>query len=732
MKMSLDATFADLNGTVGGAADGDVIELDKNYINYEYGMIEVNKNITINGNGAVIDGYSRGIMEINRNTVLNDITFQNAYARQSGALIGSCDKLVIKNCTFINNGGVYDSSVIGVNCSELHISDSKFIKNGVGSGSWLLDLQNCNLTVDNCEFVENGRSIHFKDSRVTIANSSFSNNRYDIFTRGAFSSENSNLAILDSYFLNNSAYINCIVSAFNTNVEIRNSEFSNNSEENGALFKGNSSALSILKSKFKHNDNILDWNCDELEICESLFEANNKSYFNPILNIVSNSTLINASKFSKNFGILFYCKTDLNICNANFTQNSVDYYDIMYIEGSAHVSDSQFLNNIISDDSNLFSLMHVLEGKLSVENSKFSKNKCDLISADEDVSSVSVDRCDFSKNYNVISSNSKTAKITNSNFNKNAGISCSLSENCKNYAIRNCNFTANTDCCVSCAGDYGTIFNCRFIANKNSGLGMGGAKSKMDRCLFENNSGGDSSVVVWSDSGSITNCVFRSNTARNADGALTCGIDVASSNKFISNSPVKLDIQSVIPSRVDYKSGKCMKFVIVEQNTRKGIKNVKITVYRSGVPDKFYHLKTNSKGVAKLDVSKWTFASCMGDYSIIIPKNYPLEDRAELEDWNSFHIHISPAKTIVKAPKVVKKKFFKVTVKYKTTGKAVKKLNLKIKVFTGKKYKVYKVKTDKKGVAKLKTNILSRGNHKVVVSSLNGWYKVKATSSIRI
>ena len=376
--------------------------------------------------------------------------------------------------------------------------------------------------------------------------------------------------------------------------------------------------------------------------------------------------------------------------------------------------------------------MHVLAGKLTLENSKFSKNKCDLISADEDVSSVSVDKCVFSKNYAVISSNSKTAKITNSNFNKNTGVSCSLNEKCKNYEIKNCNFTANTGYCVSCAGDYGTIFNCRLIGNKNSGLGMSGAKSKMDKCLFENNSGGDSSVVVWSDSGSITNCVFKSNTARNADGALTCGIDVGSSNKFISNSPVKLDFDFVIPYNVEYKSGKCMKFVFVEQNTRKGIKNVKITVYRGGAPDKFYHLKTNSKGIAKLDVSNWAFGSYMGEYSIIIPKNYPLENREGFKDWKAYHIHYSPAKTIVKAPKVVNKKYFKVTVKHKTTKKAVKNLNLKIKVFTGKKYNVYKVKTDKKGVAKLKTKMLSRGNHKVVVSSLNGGYKVKATSSIRI
>lgn len=44
-------------------------------------------------------------------------------------------------------------------------------------------------------------------------------------------------------------------------------------------------------------------------------------------------------------------------------------------------------------------------------------------------------------------------------------------------------------------------------------------------------------------------------------------------------------------------------------------------------------------------------------------------------------------------------------------------VKVKIKVFTGKKFKKYIVKTDKKGIAKINTKNLKTGTHKVVISS---------------
>ena len=66
------------------------------------------------------------------------------------------------------------------------------------------------------------------------------------------------------------------------------------------------------------------------------------------------------------------------------------------------------------------------------------------------------------------------------------------------------------------------------------------------------------------------------------------------------------------------------------------------------------------------------------------------------------------------------------------TKKAVKKVKIKVKVYTGKKYKVYKLKTNKKGIAKFNVKKLKKGTHKVIISSLNKNYKISKKSSIRI
>ena len=100
------------------------------------------------------------------------------------------------------------------------------------------------------------------------------------------------------------------------------------------------------------------------------------------------------------------------------------------------------------------------------------------------------------------------------------------------------------------------------------------------------------------------------------------------------------------------------------------------------------------------------------------------------------YIKVYKAKTIVKAPKITvkfkKSKYFKVNVKNKATKKAVKNIAVKLKVFTGKKYKIYKIKTNKYGTAYLKTKYLKVGSHKVIVYSGNSKYSIGAKSSIKV
>ena len=78
-----------------------------------------------------------------------------------------------------------------------------------------------------------------------------------------------------------------------------------------------------------------------------------------------------------------------------------------------------------------------------------------------------------------------------------------------------------------------------------------------------------------------------------------------------------------------------------------------------------------------------------------------------------------------------KSKYFKVKVKDKK-GHYVKNVNIKLKIYTGSKYKVYTVKTNSKGIAKFNTKKLKLGNHKVVIRSGDSVYDIYKTSKIFI
>jgi hypothetical protein len=119
-----------------------------------------------------------------------------------------------------------------------------------------------------------------------------------------------------------------------------------------------------------------------------------------------------------------------------------------------------------------------------------------------------------------------------------------------------------------------------------------------------------------------------------------------------------------------------------------------------------------------------------GKYKVVLE---PHDSKLHTFKKVSFKLTIAK-KAKVKAPKVTSKykksKYFKVTVKL--GKKALKKVSLRVKVFTGKKYKVYKIKTNRKGVAKLNVKKLKRGKHNVVVTSSYAKAFIYKTSKITI
>lgn len=249
---------------------------------------------------------------------------------------------------------------------------------------------------------------------------------------------------------------------------------------------------------------------------------------------------------------------------------------------------------------------------------------------------------------------------------------------------------------------------------------------------------GQINVDVWEGNSNSTNLYELD---------ITDSLGDANSISFVSTGSYLLALQQIVvitknnpdapmgatatPTSISttYDSGKAFAVNVLDinKNPVAGLK-LSVKIY-TGCKYVTKTLTTNSKGIA-------TFTGA----STLAIGNHKVEITSTSAQYSisktTASIKVSKANTIVTAKKLTakykKSKYFKVTVKNKATKKAVKKIVLKVKVFTGKKAKTYKIKTDGKGIAKFNTKKLKIGSHKVVISSGNGNYVINKKSTILI
>ena len=152
---------------------------------------------------------------------------------------------------------------------------------------------------------------------------------------------------------------------------------------------------------------------------------------------------------------------------------------------------------------------------------------------------------------------------------------------------------------------------------------------------------------------------------------------------------------------------------------------VLLNVY-TGKKYKVVRINTDDKGYAY-----WTVSGIsIGKHRVLIGSG----SNGATSNVVQTYITVKKGKTIVTAPKVTNKyktsAYFKITLKTYGTKKILKGVYLTVKVYTGKKYKTYKVKTNKKGVASLNTQALSKGTHKVVITSTNKYYTISKSGKL--
>ena len=266
------------------------------------------------------------------------------------------------------------------------------------------------------------------------------------------------------------------------------------------------------------------------------------------------------------------------------------------------------------------------------------------------------------------------------------------------------------------------------ITNKSTGKAVAGVyvlviidNNSKNPYLFQTNSKGEITFSASLKVGTHKMQIQTADSRYSASSAVTKTITVKKASAKIVAPKVT----------AYYKQGKYFTITLKNSKNNKAIYDAKlnIRVYISSTRYYNYNGNTGSNGQLKLSID-------------LNPGTYKVEVRGA--DSKDFSVSKATSKIIVKkAPakltpkKLTAKKgkstYFKVTVKNTKTKKVISGVKVKIKVYTGKKYKTYTVKTNSKGIAQINVKSLKVGTHKVVVTSANKYVTAKtAKSTIKI
>jgi len=416
----------------------------------------------------------------------------------------------------------------------------------------------------------------------------------------------------------------------------------------------------------------------------------------------------------------------LTIINCTFQNNDGGEYGdggcIFCNMGSFTIINSTFTNNNANYGGAIYSF------------SFNEQNKCEIIN------------CNF-KNHenNVIYSNNKF-NITNSTF-ENNGVNDWSGGAIFTFAdlnITNSNFINNTGLDGGAIYLYQcnlTLNNCFF--NKNTAVENGGSIYSYG-ILLSNDKINANVIIINSNfinsksgkDGAIIATVFTNLTINNTEIHDSLG----DNSIYIKAGIMNISNESYIIKKIDKIKAKLQaKNFKTEYNSQKRF-YVKLTDMEQGydVSERTIKLKVFTGKRAK-EYIIITYDDDICTAELYITKEFSIgKHKVEITSLSKYYdskkitvyITVNKAKLTVKAPvlktKYKKSKKFTVNIKNKNN------IKLKIKVFTGKKSKTFKVRTNKKGIASINTKHLKLGHHKVKITSLNKNYILSKESEIII
>ena len=450
-----------------------------------------------------------------------------------------------------------------------------------------------------------------------------------------------------------------------------------------------------------------------------------------------------------NKGGAVYSQGNLIFINCTFIDNYAVDGGAIYSQGNLTVKKTTFTNNGAGNIGGAININLPLYktgskskyGNVNIEDSTFTGNSADnggAINVDlsgnkasSKFGNVNINNCQFTQNFAksyggaiYFYGDKEYGKLTvkKSNFKNNtaADQGAAIEAVSIDSLISECDFTNNN-------AEAGTLY---FCFNDNAVV----EKSN----FIANNASKISAVMIYSCALSLKDCTFQSNSL----GVVNCEYDskltiTSGKSKTTYTKNVVLDnsMKKVVPIVVSakdltytYDSEGIFTLTLKNKYNTQPVRFFGIYTKCSGKKTKQFYKQTNKNGVLNL---KMNTRLPVGTYKVSFIS----------DDWGTVSgtavtITVKKAKTIIKAPKATakykKSNIYKIKVTHKKTKNPVSYTKVKVKVYTGKKAKTYIKKTNGNGNVKINTKKLSRGTHKIVVSSGNSNYKMSAKTKIKI
>ena len=333
-----EKTFTDIQTKIDNACENDTIELEGTYKS-QGNAIEVNNDLTFKGaNDATLDGnWSSRIINTDKNLIFKDITFQNALSSEYGGAIKSTGDLTFINCIFKGNNikpmpdyyWYYGSAIYGE--GKLTIVNCTFTDN-LGDSAIRADV----IDLKNSKFINNPANNAVNGNKVTIDNCDFQNNSVAVY-------DAVELKIKNSIFDKNEYGI--YVFSYCT-LDVDNCSFTNNSKT--AMYASCDSTVS--NSRFENNrkgirayssyissSQTFPSDALKLKIINCTFKSNTDTAISTDGNVVVKKT-----SFEGNTGEMagaiysddYHGYTTINISDSSFTNNTADYAGALKVVGA--------------------------------------------------------------------------------------------------------------------------------------------------------------------------------------------------------------------------------------------------------------------------------------------------------------------------------------------------------------------------------------------------------------